>query len=280
MAVEREGLLPIGRFALATGLTVKALRHYAELGLLQPAHVDEWTGYRYYALGQLRTAAAIARLRALAVPLSEMAALLGPDESTLRERLAVHRVRIAERLAEAAEILDAIDRVLDGKEELVPETTIPQLRVEKVPARRYVIRRGRVPMEELTRVIPRLIAETHGWVAENAGFHGAPMALVGMPDDEGVVELEVGWPVPALNPPAQIDPPAPLALVTYEATRAVVHEHVGPMERLHETYSALVQAMAAAGLRATGPARESYETNPEEEPDTEKWVTEIVWPVE
>jgi DNA-binding transcriptional MerR regulator len=275
VAVEREGLLPIGRFALATGLTVKALRHYAELGLLQPAHVDEWTGYRYYALAQLRTAAAIARLRALEVPLSEVAALLEPDESTLRERLAVHRERIAGRLAEAAEILDAIDRVLDGKEELVPETTIPQLRVEEVPARRYVIRRDRVPMEELTRVIPRLIAETHGWVAENAGFHGAPMALVGMPDDEGVVELEVGWPVAA-----PLDPPSPLEFVTYEATRAVVHEHVGPMERLHETYSVLVQAMAAAGLRATGPARESYETNPDEEPDTEKWVTEIVWPVE
>ncbi len=130
-------------------------------------------------------------------------------------------------------------------------------------------------MEELTRVIPRLIAETHGWVAENAGFHGAPMALVGMPDEEGVVELEVGWPVAA-----PLDLPATLELVTYEATRAVVHRHVGPMERLHETYSALVQAMAAASLRPKGPARESYETNPEEEPDTEKWVTEIVWPVE
>jgi DNA-binding transcriptional MerR regulator len=274
VAVEREGLLPIGRFAQATGLTVKALRHYAELGLLHPAHVDEWTGYRYYALAQLQTAALIARLRALDVPLAEVAALLEPGEATLRDGLAVHRERIADRLAETSELLDAIDRVLDGKEELVPETMIPQLRVEEVPARSYVILRDRVPMEELTRVIPRLIGETHAWVAENAGFHGAPMALVAMPDDEGVVDLEVGWPVPA-----PLDPPAPLESVTYEATRAVVHRHIGPMERLHQTYSALVQAMAAVGLRATAPARESYETNPEEEPDTEKWVTEIVWPV-
>jgi hypothetical protein len=29
MRVETDGLLPIGRFAHATGLTVKALRHYA-----------------------------------------------------------------------------------------------------------------------------------------------------------------------------------------------------------------------------------------------------------
>jgi effector-binding domain-containing protein len=203
-----------------------------------------------------------------------VAELLEPGVATLRAGLAVQRERVAARLADPRELLDAIDRALDGEEELLPETTILQLRVEEVPARSYVILRDRVPLEELTRVIPRLIAETHGWVAQNAGFHGAPMALVGMPDEEGVVDLEVGWPVPA-----PLDPPAPLEPVTYEATRAVVHRHVGPMERLHETYAALVQAMAAAGLRATGPARESYETSPEEEPDTAKWVTEIVWPV-
>ena len=34
-------LLSIGRFAQLTGLTAKALRHYDELGLLRPAHVDD-----------------------------------------------------------------------------------------------------------------------------------------------------------------------------------------------------------------------------------------------
>ena len=34
-------------FARLTGPTVKALRHYDELALLRPAHVDEWTGYRW-----------------------------------------------------------------------------------------------------------------------------------------------------------------------------------------------------------------------------------------
>ena len=34
-------MLTIGRFADATGLTVRALRHYDEIGLLVPAHVDQ-----------------------------------------------------------------------------------------------------------------------------------------------------------------------------------------------------------------------------------------------
>jgi DNA-binding transcriptional MerR regulator len=45
---EPETLLSIGRFAFASGLTVKALRHYAEIGLLRPAHVAGSSGYRYY----------------------------------------------------------------------------------------------------------------------------------------------------------------------------------------------------------------------------------------
>jgi DNA-binding transcriptional MerR regulator len=276
MDVETERLLPIGRFALATGLTVKALRHYAEIGLLRPAHVDEWTGYRYYRLAQIRTAAAIARLRALDVPLAEVAELLEADDATLRVRLTAHRERLAARADETRRVIDELDRVINGEEDLVSETTTPELTVKEVPARTYVAVRQRAQMEELTTVIPRLIGETHAWLAENGGFTGAPVATVGPPDDADGVDLEVGWPVAS----AEVEPPPPLELVMHEATRAVVHRHVGPYEALHDTYAALERAMAAAGLRPCGPATESYETNPEEEPDYQKWVTEIVWPVE
>jgi DNA-binding transcriptional MerR regulator len=275
MDVDIERLLPIGRFALATGLTVKALRHYAEIGLLRPARVDEWTGYRYYGLAQIRTAAAIARLRALDVPLADVAELLDADDETLRARLAEHRQRLAAGVEETRRVLDELDRVIKGEEDLVPETTTPELTVKEVPARTYVAVRERAPMEELTKVIPRRIAETHAWLSENGGFAGAPIAVVGPPGDDDVVELEVGWPVDA-----QVEPPAPFELVTHQATRAVVHRHVGPYEGLHDTYAALERAMATAGLRPSGPATESYETNPEEEPDPQKWITEIVWPVE
>lgn len=38
----------IGEFAKAGQVTVKALRHYASLGLLRPGWVDRFSGYRYY----------------------------------------------------------------------------------------------------------------------------------------------------------------------------------------------------------------------------------------
>jgi len=45
-SLETAQLMTIGRFARLTGLTVKALRHYDELGLLRPTAVDPDTGYR------------------------------------------------------------------------------------------------------------------------------------------------------------------------------------------------------------------------------------------
>ena len=45
----------IGEFARLGGVSVRALRHYDEIGLLRPAKVDPLTGYRGYSAAQLGT---------------------------------------------------------------------------------------------------------------------------------------------------------------------------------------------------------------------------------
>ena len=46
-------MLKIGDFSKLSYVSAKALRHYDDLGLLQPAHIDPATGYRYYTVDQL-----------------------------------------------------------------------------------------------------------------------------------------------------------------------------------------------------------------------------------
>jgi DNA-binding transcriptional MerR regulator len=46
-------MLKIGDFSRLGQVTVKTLRHYGQLGLLKPAWIDRYTGYRYYSLEQL-----------------------------------------------------------------------------------------------------------------------------------------------------------------------------------------------------------------------------------
>ena len=43
----------IGDFSRAAHLSVKTLRHYHEVGLLEPTEVDPNSGYRYYTEDQI-----------------------------------------------------------------------------------------------------------------------------------------------------------------------------------------------------------------------------------
>ena len=75
--------LTIGEFARRAGLSAKALRLYDERGFLRPIRVDASSGYRYYDVGQLARARAVALLRRLDLPLADIANLLAlPPEST------------------------------------------------------------------------------------------------------------------------------------------------------------------------------------------------------
>ena len=65
----------IGEFSKLCQVTVKTLRHYEEIGLMIPVEVDEWTGYRYYDISQLRCMSRIVYLKQLGFSLEEISEL-------------------------------------------------------------------------------------------------------------------------------------------------------------------------------------------------------------
>ena len=78
-----RALLNIGDFSRMTYLSVKALRHYHETGLLEPAAVDPDTGYRLYRPAQVGMAQVIRRLRDLGMPLEDVKSVIdAPDVAT------------------------------------------------------------------------------------------------------------------------------------------------------------------------------------------------------
>jgi DNA-binding transcriptional MerR regulator len=69
-------LVSIGDFSRMTFLSIKALRHYHEVGLLPPAEIDPDTGYRRYHVEQVPTAQVIRRLRELGMSLDDVRAVI------------------------------------------------------------------------------------------------------------------------------------------------------------------------------------------------------------
>lgn len=271
-------LLPIGRFARLTGLTVRAVRHYGELGLLQPEYVDPDTGYRYFTLDQVTDAAAIRRLRFLELALDEIREILDADDPALtRARLVQHRAKMAELAATTEQILTTLQRLIEGEEKLVPdiEEISNQVEVKDLPEQPALLIRERAPLEQLTEVIPSAIAEVHAHL-ETVGvaFTGPPFVVCPFADELGMVDLETGWPVAGPTPGG-----GRVEYATLPACTVLAYEHHGHYEELDRSYRALHALIERDGLRVTGPPREHYPTNPQEVPNPEDWVMEIQIPI-
>ena len=74
-------MLKIGEFSKLSLTTVKALRFYEKEGLLIPASIDEWTGYRYYETSQLKTAARIKSFRQLGLSIEEIKSIFSGEDA-------------------------------------------------------------------------------------------------------------------------------------------------------------------------------------------------------
>ena len=70
--MDNKTRLKIGEFSRLMQVTVKTLRHYEQKELLIPDEVDEWTGYRYYSVGQMLKLNSIRNLQRLGFKLEEI----------------------------------------------------------------------------------------------------------------------------------------------------------------------------------------------------------------
>ncbi|MBP2583224.1 protein phosphatase [Streptomyces sp. PvR006] len=118
-------MLTIGDFARASRLSAKALRRYDELGLLPPARVDPFTGYRYYAAEQLERARLIAWLRRIGMPLAEVGrvcALYASDASGAARAIRGYWARVESDTAARRDLAASLVDRLKGPTEMTDET--------------------------------------------------------------------------------------------------------------------------------------------------------------
>ncbi|WP_236654625.1 MerR family transcriptional regulator [Streptacidiphilus anmyonensis] len=122
--------LSIGDFSRATHMTVKTLRHYHDIGLLEPAEVDPSTGYRRYGVEQIPTAQVVRRFRDLGMPLEEIKAVLAAPDAEARDRhLGAHLNRLEEELGRTRRAVASLRDLLVG-----PPADGPAVELREVPA--------------------------------------------------------------------------------------------------------------------------------------------------
>jgi DNA-binding transcriptional MerR regulator len=108
---RQDGTWRIGELARETGLTVRTLHHYDQLGLLSPPSRTEG-GHRCYTSSDVRRLHRIVALRSLGISLEEIGTLLDSDPdptALLRRQLDATEERIRKATDLRARLLDVLD---------------------------------------------------------------------------------------------------------------------------------------------------------------------------
>ena len=116
----------IGQAAAFVGVTVKTVRHYHKLGLVEEPARDS-SGYRRYGSAELLRLVQVRTLAAAGVPLAEIGALLDADAGIVRRRARRRRAALTERIEELIARRDTLHRLADGDRALLPDRAVALL---------------------------------------------------------------------------------------------------------------------------------------------------------
>src|SRR5262245_37169708 len=105
----------IGEFSTISGITVRTLRFYHELGLLVPAKVDPATNYRAYDERNLETAKVVAALRGLEFSLEDIRNILTEcrDDQDVVGQLERQQAMLTGKVRHYQALLDAINQLIE-----------------------------------------------------------------------------------------------------------------------------------------------------------------------
>jgi DNA-binding transcriptional MerR regulator len=263
-------LVPIGDFSRMTHLSVKALRFYHDQGLLEPARIDQDSGYRYYDPGQVPAAQVIRRLRDLNMPLDQVRAVLrAPDVEARTREIIAHLTAMETRLAELQTSVASLRALLERP------AALPAVEFRSIPATPALAVRGTVTVEEAWAWGTGAFGELYGRI-EDAGLAPAgPGGALFPAEFFEVSKAELTAFVPVSGPVRGGGRAEPL---TIPATEAAVLLYSGPPDEADRTYGALGTVVAERAIGVEGPIRE-YFLVPFTEPDLAAHRTEVCWPV-
>jgi DNA-binding transcriptional MerR regulator len=264
--------LAIGDFSRMTHLSVKALRHYHDVGLLEPAEIDPASGYRFYEPSQVPIAQVIRRFRDLGMPLDEIKAVLqAPDVSARNQLMVAHLQRMESHLVETQSVVASLRSLL-----------------ERPPAPIAVEHRSVGPVHALTISEHVSMSDLDMWWDEAFRELNAALAAAAVPPagpraalySTDYFSLEAGGLVVAYIPVAdEVSFGDRTRMLEIPPAELAVAVHTGTFSDLDQTYGALGTYVAEREIGVDGPIREHYLVSAFDTDDQTRHVTEVCWPV-
>jgi DNA-binding transcriptional MerR regulator/effector-binding domain-containing protein len=263
--------LTIGDFSRATHLSIKTLRYYHRVQLLEPAQIDPDTGYRRYTTDQIPVAQVIRRFRDLEMPIEQIQAVLrAPDMTARNQLIADHLSQLEQDLARTQQAVASLRDLLAD-----PSAAAP------------------VSHRRVDATLAAAVSDTVGVGDLLPWFLGALGELYATLDARGVAasgpaggiyatELfaeERGEATVFVPTAAEVQRLGRVAAFTVPAAELAVITHAGSHADVDRAYGALATYVSSHALQVDGPIREYYLVGRHDTADEAAWRTEICWPI-
>ena len=267
--------LLIKEFSLLCQVTVKTLRYYEKIGLLRPAEVDEWTGYRYYDVRQMQTFVNIRRLKEMGFSLEEIRDLM--DDGQLTPPLAALQTKIDTCRAELERLQKRYDMLTSIVDSLTSSINMEKFTIQSLPeiivaSHREVIADysalGPLCVEvigpEMARLGCRCTEPGYCYTTEHHEYRPTNIDIEyceqveEMGTDSAIIQFKT---IPAVP-------------------KALCLTHVGPYERFYESFTEAFHYMEEHGYVLAGQPRTCYIDGAWNQEDPAKWKSIIQIPIQ
>ncbi|MBI5564158.1 MAG: MerR family transcriptional regulator [Chloroflexi bacterium] len=254
-------MFKIGDFSQLGQVSIRTLRLYDELGLLRPAQIDKFTGYRFYALEQLPRLNRILALKDLGLSLEQIGDLLKRDlpAEQLRGMLMLKQAEINTQMQE---MQAQMRRVAARLNQIERESASPQYEVviKAVEAQSILSARGVVPtLSDMVGVRCHLYEDIYRWLNDHAVRALEPEMAIYHNSEyvEQDIDMEAAIPIDS----AATDWPdngrvIVRELPAVETMATVIHR--GDMWDVGQAMAALYTWIGQHGYASNGPYRELH----------------------
>lgn len=130
---DKQIYMRIGEFANFFDVSQKALRIYEKMEILQPAYIDDETGYRYYTADQIKQLNAVIELKALGFTLKEIKSIIkvGMDSMDFLKMLKKKHTAWKEQKMLAEHKMEAIEAIEDRFDNMEKEDNMKDMTEEE-----------------------------------------------------------------------------------------------------------------------------------------------------
>lgn len=269
-------MFKIGDFSKLSKISIRMLRHYDEIGLLIPTHINKVNGYRYYSANQLSTTNRIHALKDMGFSLSSIKEILTEynDRESLIRYLNIHYSQVREHLEDTQKKLLQIETTIEriGRIDIMKNYDVT---IKDFAPKYMMTLRGTIPTYQDEGMLwHQLCSETDGHNVQVDVPNYSKAVFYDIGYKENYVDVEI-----QLAVSGNYEDTENVKFRTVPSVTAATAIVKGNFNQLTDACEAIGNWISDNNYDVDGPMFNIYHIGPGQDSNSDNWVTEVCFPV-